>query len=94
MPHDTKPHLSLNETPIKTDEAEFLEQLRADFPGHRIWRGRDGGGRLWCWVATLHDPAAGVEPTVIRSDAAALRQALTEEAQRAQQATRTSGGWS
>ena len=68
-----------------TSDDELIERLRLEFPGHRIWRGRDRDGRLGGWVATLHDPAAGLEPTVICSNAAALHKALTEEARKAQQ---------
>ncbi|MGI5165720.1 hypothetical protein ACQEU3_15300 [Spirillospora sp. CA-253888] len=60
-----------------------LERLRADFPGYRVWRGRRWDGAAGDWVATLHDPDAGVDPTVIRADAAALRAALVKEAERA-----------
>ncbi|MFC5754990.1 hypothetical protein, partial [Actinomadura rugatobispora] len=63
-------------------EDPTLVRLRADFPGHRIWRSIRYDGRLGDWVATLHDPAEGVDPTVIRDDAEALRTAL--EGQRAQ----------
>ncbi|RFU42761.1 hypothetical protein DZF91_04950 [Actinomadura logoneensis] len=60
-----------------------LAQLRNDFPGHRIWRSARLDGRLGDWVASLHDPAAGIDPTVICSDATALRSALEEERQQA-----------
>ncbi|GAA2441035.1 hypothetical protein GCM10010191_66420 [Actinomadura vinacea] len=65
-----------------------LARLRVDFPGHRIWRSVRGDGRLGDWVATLHDPAAGVEPTVIRTDPEALRRALEEERDQAEQRAR------
>ncbi|GAA4138130.1 hypothetical protein [Actinomadura keratinilytica] len=60
-----------------------LARLRRDFTGHRIWRSVRSDGRLGDWVASLHDPNAGVDPTVICSDAAALRDALRKEAERA-----------
>ncbi|WP_026412818.1 hypothetical protein [Actinomadura oligospora] len=60
-----------------------LAQLRIDFPGHRIWRSARSDGRLGDWVASLHDPAAGIDPTVICSDASALRSALVEEKRQA-----------
>lgn len=60
-----------------------LRRLRDEFTGHRIWRSRRWDGRPGDWVATLHDPAAGVDPTVIRADSAALREALEQERQRA-----------
>ncbi|MFG2087105.1 hypothetical protein [Spirillospora sp. NPDC048824] len=60
-----------------------LARLRQDFMGHRIWRAVRWDGRLGDWVASLHDPAAGIYPTVICSDAAALRDALRAEAERA-----------
>lgn len=63
-------------------EDPVLRRLREEFTGHRIWRSRRWDGRLGDWVATLHDPAAGVDATVIRSDAAALREALVQERQR------------
>ncbi|WP_157419165.1 hypothetical protein [Actinomadura formosensis] len=64
-------------------EAQQLDRLRNEFTGHRIWRAVRWDGRLGDWVASLHDPAAGIDPTVIRSDAAALRDALRVEAERA-----------
>ncbi|TDC57920.1 hypothetical protein E1281_03155 [Actinomadura sp. KC345] len=60
-----------------------LRRLREEFTGHRIWRSRRWDGRPGDWVATLRDPAAGVDPTVIRADSAALREALAVERQRA-----------
>lgn len=65
-----------------TDQA--LANLRRDFTGHRIWRAVRWDGRLGDWVASLHDPSAGIDPTVIRSDPAALREALVTEAARAE----------
>jgi len=73
-PHEADAHAA--------DEA--LAELRRDFTGHRIWRAVRWDGRLGDWVASLHDPHAGVEPTVIRSSAAALREALVNEAARAE----------
>ncbi|MBC6460881.1 hypothetical protein [Actinomadura sp. HBU206391] len=35
------------------------------------------------WVASLHDPVAGIDPTVIRSTPDELREALAEERTRA-----------
>jgi hypothetical protein len=64
-------------------EDRELARLRQDFTGHRIWRAVRWDGRLGDWVASLHDPAAGIDPTVICSDAAALRKALRVEAERA-----------
>ncbi|RKS79577.1 hypothetical protein BZB76_1051 [Actinomadura pelletieri DSM 43383] len=61
-----------------------LRQLREEFTGHRIWRSRRWDGRLGDWVATLHDPAAGVDATVICSDSTALREALVRERERAE----------
>jgi hypothetical protein len=70
------------ETPAQTEDPA-LRQLREEFTGHRIWRARRWDGRLGDWVATLHDPTAGVDPTVIRSDPASLREALRQERQQA-----------
>lgn len=70
---DTKP---------PTDDQE-LSRLRADFTSHRIWRSVRSDGRLGGWVATLHDPAAGVDPTVLADTATQLRQALVRERDRA-----------
>jgi hypothetical protein len=63
---------------------EELANLRRDFTGHRIWRGVRSDGSLGDWVASLHDPSAGVDPTVIQSSPAALREALVNEAARAE----------
>ncbi|MEW2356396.1 hypothetical protein [Spirillospora sp. NPDC029432] len=67
---------------------QALIRLRVDFPGHRIWRSVRYDGRLGDWVATLRDPAAGLDPTVIRADPAALREALAAERKLAVQSTR------
>ncbi|QKW32979.1 hypothetical protein HUT06_02105 [Actinomadura sp. NAK00032] len=68
------------ETRAQTEDPA-LRQLREEFTGHRIWRARRWDGRLGDWVATLRDPAASVDPTVIRSDSASLREALKQERQ-------------
>ncbi|MBT2206855.1 MULTISPECIES: hypothetical protein [Actinomadura] len=69
-------------------EDRALRQLRDDFTGHRIWRSRRGGGQAGDWVATLHDSAAGVDPTVIRPNAGELRAALVEERKRVPRAAK------
>ncbi|WP_433151218.1 hypothetical protein ACQPZ8_14835 [Actinomadura nitritigenes] len=72
-------------TAVDSDSTdEELAGLRRDFTGHRIWRGVRSDGSLGDWVASLHDPAAGVDPTVIQSSSAALREALVNEAARAE----------
>jgi hypothetical protein len=68
--------------PVLTEDQQ-LARLRADHPGHRIWRSVRFDGLLGDWVATLHDPAAGVDPTVVRSSAEELREALHAERVRA-----------
>lgn len=65
-----------------TDDPALL-QLRQEFTGHRIWRARRGDGSPGVWVATLRDPSAGVDPTVVCPDPAALRKALKRERERA-----------
>jgi hypothetical protein len=62
---------------------QALAALRKAFGGHRIWRAVRQDGRLGDWVATLHDPAAGVDPTVICGTAEELREALVRERERA-----------
>ncbi|MFG2088504.1 hypothetical protein [Spirillospora sp. NPDC048824] len=69
------------DTPVNPAD-QALAQLRQDFQGHRIWRATRYDGKLGDWVATLHDPKAGVEPTVIRNSAEELRKALTIELSR------------
>ncbi|GLZ16454.1 hypothetical protein Acsp04_66890 [Actinomadura sp. NBRC 104425] len=69
--------------PQTAKEDRELAELRRDFTGHRIWRSVRWDGRLSDWVATLHDPNAGIHPTIIRANAAELRDALREEAERA-----------
>ncbi|WP_433325958.1 hypothetical protein [Spirillospora sp. CA-294931] len=64
-------------------EDQALVHLRLDFPGHRIWRSTRSDGRLGDWIATLHDPRDGVDPTVICSNADDLRDALNRERTRA-----------
>ena len=63
-----------------------LADLRRDFTGYRIWRATRWDGRLGDWVASLYDPHAGVDPTVIASNPAALREALVHEGERAMNA--------
>ncbi|MFB4305202.1 hypothetical protein [Actinomadura sp. GTD37] len=60
-----------------------LDRLRKDFPGHRIWRSRRWDGRLGEYVATLIDPSAGVDATVMRPNPVELRDELLREAVRA-----------
>lgn len=72
------------DTSTQTDDP-VLARLREEFTGHRIWRARRWDGQLGDWVATLHDPSAGVDRTVIRADPAALREELVLERQRAAQ---------
>ncbi|WP_165488455.1 hypothetical protein [Actinomadura formosensis] len=60
-----------------------LDRLREDFPGHHIWRSRRWDGRLGEYVATLIDPKAGVDATVMRADPVELRAELMREAVRA-----------
>jgi hypothetical protein len=67
-----------------------LSRLREEFTGHRIWRARRSDGLPTDWVATLRDPRAGVDPTVICPDARSLREALVNEKQRAR--ARIAGG--
>ncbi|WP_433230915.1 hypothetical protein [Actinomadura formosensis] len=81
---------SPNDTDTRAAD-EALAALRRDFTGHRIWRAVRSDGRLGDWVASLHDPHAGVDPTVIRSSPAALREALVNEAARAEVAR--AGTW-
>lgn len=69
-------------TQARVDEQE-LGRLRAEFGGWRIWRAVKQDGRLGEWVASLHDPRAGVEPTLMFPTAALLRDALLQQAERA-----------
>ena len=63
-------------------DERHLGALRADFPGWRIWRTRDGDVPV-CWVATLRDPAVGIEATVITETAEQLREQLVDQARQA-----------
>ena len=65
------------------DERE-LGRLRDDFGGWRIWRAVKQDGRLGEWVASLHDPEVGVEPTLMFPTAPLLRSALLRQAEKAQ----------
>lgn len=76
-------------SPAGPDELA-LARLRADFPGHRIWRSTRYDGRLGDWVATLHDPYAGVDPTVVCGTAGTLREELEGQRERARH--RATGG--
>ncbi|GAA1546461.1 hypothetical protein GCM10009678_31350 [Actinomadura kijaniata] len=67
----------------RRSEDRQLDLLRSEFTGHRIWRSIRWDGQFGDWVASLHDPDAGVDPTVICSDAATLRETLIKEARRA-----------
>ncbi|WP_242900670.1 hypothetical protein [Actinomadura terrae] len=79
-PYQAAPHTSHHES---TNAETELARLRRDFTGHRIWRAVRTDGRLGDWVASLHDPTAGVDPTVIQPSAAELREALEAESARA-----------
>ena len=70
------------DTPVNPAD-QALARLREDFQGHRIWRATRYDGKLGDWVATLHDPKAGVDPTVVRETAEELRRALLDELNRA-----------
>ena len=70
------------DTRVRDDERE-LGRLRDDFRGWRIWRAVKRDGRLGEWVASLHDPNVGVEPTLMFPTAPLLREALVQQAQRA-----------
>ena len=70
------------DTPVNPADQE-LARLRDDFQGHRIWRATRYDGKLGDWVATLHDPKKGVDPTVVRDSPEELRKALTNELNRA-----------
>jgi hypothetical protein len=61
-----------------------LSELRTDFPGWRVWRAVKRDGCLGEWVATRHDPGAGVSATVMQPTAALLRAALIEEHEQAE----------
>ncbi|GAA2441669.1 hypothetical protein GCM10010191_67410 [Actinomadura vinacea] len=65
-------------------EEGVLEQLREEFEGHRIWRSVRADGRLGEWVASLHDPKAGITPTLMHPTPEALRTALVQERARAE----------
>ncbi|QXJ20619.1 hypothetical protein AGRA3207_001367 [Actinomadura graeca] len=80
MPNDRHQEATTTTT-CPPDDA--LAELRRDFTGHRIWRATRRDGRLGDWVASLHDPSAGIDPTVICSSPRALREALLDEADRA-----------
>ena len=64
-------------------DEDQLSRLRIEFPGHRIWRAVRKDGVSGDWVATLHDPSAGVDPTVIEDTADGLRDTLRLERARA-----------
>ncbi|MEU5877899.1 hypothetical protein [Spirillospora sp. NPDC047279] len=65
-----------------TPDDQALARLRSDYPAYRIWRSVRYDGLPGDWVATLHDDSAGIDPTVIRDNAAELRQALDTERER------------
>ena len=75
------------DTHIHPDDA-ILAQIRTAFTGHRIWRAVRPDGSLGEWVATLHDPAAGVARTVMCPTAENLRAELVQEAERAEKRAR------
>ncbi|MDL4818303.1 hypothetical protein [Actinomadura opuntiae] len=73
----------MDDTKSKPDSSA-IERLRQEFPGHRIWRSRRWDGLPGEYVATLIDPCAGVDATVMRAGPEELRTELTKEAARAQ----------
>ncbi|WP_433338211.1 hypothetical protein [Spirillospora sp. CA-294931] len=68
--------------PTVTPNPDPLEALRLEFPGHRVWRSMRGKA-LGEWCATLHDPSAGVDPTLMEPTADGLRERLLAERERA-----------
>ncbi|MEO3823178.1 hypothetical protein [Actinomadura sp. B10D3] len=68
---------------ISSFDNPALDRLRKDFPGHHIWRSRRWDGQFGEYVATLIDPEAGVDATVMRPDPVELRAELMREAARA-----------
>ncbi len=77
-------------TRMHPDDAA-MALLRTDFPGYRIWRAIRANGSLGEWVASLHDPRAGVDATVMCPTAEELRAALVKEGKRAKARDRGSG---
>jgi hypothetical protein len=77
------PHASSHPFQANSDD-QALSRIRADFPGWRIWRAIKSDGSLGEWVATRHDPAAGVSATVMQPNPDALRAALVEERRQAE----------
>ncbi|GAA2618644.1 hypothetical protein SMC26_40215 [Actinomadura fulvescens] len=69
-------------------EENALAELRIDFPGYRITRGRRHDDASGSWVAALRDPVVGVDPTVITSTADDLRAALEDQRRRAKNGER------
>ncbi|MCP2338589.1 hypothetical protein FHU30_003944 [Actinomadura rupiterrae] len=78
---ESKPPTRANRSTDADDQR--LTDLREEFGGHRIWRSPHRDGGLGCWVASLHDPTQGVDPTLICDTADQLRDALLEERERA-----------
>lgn len=68
----------MNTCPAHDDDGERV-RLQADFPAYRIWRAIRRDGVPGDWMATLRDPSAGVDPTVMASSADELREALIAE---------------
>ncbi|XVQ10004.1 hypothetical protein ACQP1W_47075 [Spirillospora sp. CA-255316] len=74
---------ALADSPCTHPDDQDLARLRADFGDYRIWRAVRRDGLLGEWVATLHDPRVGIDPTVMCPTAETLRAVLVEEAERA-----------
>lgn len=72
------------DAPRANSEDNALSELRTDFSGWRFWRAVKSDGRLGEWVATRHEPGAGVSATVMRPTASLLRAALLVEREEAQ----------
>ncbi|MFI0354604.1 hypothetical protein [Actinomadura sp. 9N407] len=70
------------DTRTRSDDQELI-RLRTEFTGHRIWRSVRSDGRLGEWVASLHDPEAGITPTLMFPTPEQLREALVQERLRA-----------
>lgn len=73
-------HRDARSTAVASHVANALQRLQVDHPGWKIWLSRDQ--RMAC--ATLHDPAVGIDPTLVEDNLTLLRQALERQRQRAE----------
>jgi hypothetical protein len=64
---------------LRTSDDDEPAAIEAEFEGWHVWRATNRFGDPGDYVATLRDPSAGVDPTVMADTAERLRASLAEQ---------------